>query len=99
MMDFRGKDLANEFAAAFGIPIEDVTPAQMKWLVKFGKHVRGRCRSNAALKNYLSQNFPGLRFTEVERQAGTLGAPRHYKALEITSKKRPEDTAVDDGDE
>jgi hypothetical protein len=97
MMNFDGEQLAQEFQRAFTIDIKDATVAQILFLVKMSKHVRGRCRSNAALKNCLQRNFGGHTFTEVDainRRGET------YKALRITSRAKPADAAneIDDGE-
>lgn len=83
MIRFEGDQLAQQFKAAFGFDVDKMTPAQCRWLISLGKHIRGRCRSNAALKNYLAANFKGLRFSEVDRE--WQGRP--YKALEITARE------------
>lgn len=46
--------------------MEDLTLKQLWWLVKFAKHIRGRCRSNTALNNYLNRNF-SAQFREVSK--------------------------------
>jgi hypothetical protein len=95
MMRLEGKELRSEFEAAFGIKLDDVSPQQMLWLVKFSKHVRGRCRSNAALRSYLVRNFPGLNFKEEERE----WKGRKYTAMVITSKNKPAESATEGADE
>ncbi len=64
-MNFDSAQLAADFEKAFGTPIESLTEAQLWWLVKVIKHCRGRCRSNAALNNYLNRNFKHARFETV----------------------------------
>lgn len=64
MMDFENPNLRNKFQEAFNADLETLTPQQMQWIVNLAKHVRGRCRSNAALINYLSRNFKHLIFSE-----------------------------------
>lgn len=83
MMNFDGKDVANEFQEAFGFPIENVTVKQAWFLAKLAKHCRGRCRSNAALNNYLNRNFKGLNFKEVAKKTAD---GKEYDGLEITAK-------------
>lgn len=68
MIKFDGPEVAKEFEEVFGRPITDITVRQMWWLVKFAKQVRSRCRSNAALNNFLARNFRHLKFSEVEKQ-------------------------------
>ncbi len=55
MMRFESKQVVEEFKAAFGFDIEDVTPAQAMFFSKMIKHARNRCRSNAALYPYLGR--------------------------------------------
>lgn len=95
MMNFTGEQLQKDWHHAFGSDIEDVTPQQMLWLIKFAKHIRGRCRSNAALRNYLSLNFKGLFFREEVRE-GRNG--KSYKALLINSKRVPASVAAEEAD-
>lgn len=83
MIRFEGDEVINEFNELFGT--DGPTPAQMKWLIKVIKHCRGRCRSNVALKNYLSRSFANLKFTEVERE----WKGRKYMALSITDRAKP----------
>jgi hypothetical protein len=97
MMNFDGDQLAQEFQRAFGIDIKNASVGQILFLVKMSKHIRGRCRSNAALKNYLQRNFAGHTFTEVDavnRRGET------YKALRIASRAKPTDAVneIDDGE-
>jgi len=81
MMNFDGREFAEGFQRAFGTDVKDLTVEQVRWLVNVVKHCRGRCRSNAALDNYLNRNFVGHRFQEVTRP-GT-----DYPVLEITKKE------------
>jgi len=80
MMDFDGEEMQAEFERVFDHPISHLTVPQLNWLVKVMKHVRGRCRSNAALKNYLNRNFTGHTFTEVPVE------DKEYTTLQITPK-------------
>jgi hypothetical protein len=80
MIRFDGAEVAKEFEEVFGRSIATITVRQMWWLVKFGKQIRGRCRSNAALNNFLSRNFKHLKFSEVEKQ----GFRGPYKGLSIS---------------
>ncbi len=84
-MKFTGPALKSEFEACFG-PIEGLTVRQLWCLVKMMKHCRLRCRSNAALYNYLNGNFTSHSFREVTKvhPDGTT-----YPGLEITSKVKP----------
>ncbi len=58
------------------------TEEDMRTIVLFLKHVRGRCRSDAALKNYLNSMFPRFRFEQVEK----MGERGPYKSLQIHRK-------------
>lgn len=96
-MRFEGPAVANMLKDAFGIDMKDLTPDQLRFVVNVAKHVRTRCRSNAALRNYLSANFgAGIIVQEVDRE----WKGRAYKALQFTSRAKPELTSVDeDSDE
>jgi hypothetical protein len=93
MTNFTGKPLQDQFKDAFGKSIEELTPQQIQWIVQFAKHVRGRCRSNNALRNYLNLNFTGHSFKEVD----TTFNGKPWKKLTITSKKTNE--TVEDNEE
>lgn len=92
MMRFDGKQVAEEFKKLFG---HDLTPEQCRWLVKVAKHCRGRCRSNVALKNYLSSAFPNLKFSEVPRE----WKGKQYMALEVSERTGPAVAVVEESDE
>ena len=91
MINFDGNQLSTEFLEVFGKPVAEISVRQMWWLVKFGKHIRGRCRSNAALNNFLRRNFPHLQFREVDK---TAPDGRHYQGLVINDVDG-EDNAAD----
>lgn len=95
MMNFTGQQLQSEFAEVFNMPITELTTRQLWWLVKVIKHCRGRCRNNAALKNYLSYNFPGHIFGD-ETKTGFRGS---YKAMTIKKKNTEEVPVCGDSDE
>lgn len=80
MIRFDGSAVHEQFRELFG---EDITPTQAMWLIKVIKHCRGRCRSNAALRNYLVGAFPTLRITEVPRE----WKGREYMALHIEDRQ------------
>lgn len=85
MMNFDGQECRESFEKAFGKPINELTVDQVRWIVNVAKHCRGRCRSNAALNNYLNRNFTGHQFKEVP----VLKQPSNeldYMKLEITLK-------------
>lgn len=91
MMRFEGDPVIRQFEEAFGIKGDEMTPAQLIWIIKVIKHCRGRCRSNAALHNYLKRTFTGLSFREVPREF----KGKRYLALEITNLlKDPKGSAV-----
>ena len=99
MMRFESEQVKTDFEAAFGMKLEDITPQMARFLVCFSKHVRGRCRSNAALNNYLKRSFPELLFTEVtkEYKDRITGATKTFQTLRITSKHKPSLPAADEG--
>lgn len=82
MMNFDGPEVKAAFKEAFGVYIEDLTVDQIQVIVKLMKHARGRCRSNAALNNYLNRNFTGHRFKDVPVEG------KDYERLEITPLKK-----------
>jgi hypothetical protein len=84
MMDFDGKEVAEEFKAAFGKDINEISVPQMRWMTKIAKHCRGRCRSNVAFNNYMNRNFRHLMFKEVmvPKPDGTT-----FPALDITARE------------
>ena len=83
MIRFEGEQLTSEFKAAFGMELADLNEKQLWWLVKFGKHVRGRCRSNAAFNNYMNRNF-NANFREVEKTDPLTN--KTYPGLEISRR-------------
>ena len=93
-MNFEGKQLRDEFKAAFGIDVSEMTVRQLWFLTKFGKHVRGRCRSNKAFNNYMNRSFTGARFDEVQKE----WQGRTYMGLKITDSKQnaAEDNSSED---
>ena len=93
MTNFDGADLTKQFEQAFGKPVSSLTLDQIWWLVKFGKHIRGRCRSNAALNNYLKRNFAHATFREVTKE----GPRGPYTGLAVALKAKPEE-AKEEGD-
>lgn len=84
MINFDGKELQEEFNKAFSNTqdptIETLSVQQLWWLVKFAKHVRGRCRSNTAFNNYMNRNFPHAKFENVLKEY----QGRTYQGLKIT---------------
>ena len=84
MIKFEGEQMKAEFETAFGFPMTDLTASQLWWMTKFGKHLRGRCRSNAALNNYMNRNFTQARFIEIPKV--DPHSQQEYKGLEIKMK-------------
>jgi len=84
MMNYDGTEVAAGFEKAFGFTIQELNESQLWWLVKVSKHIRGRCRNNAAFMNYMNRNFKGARFSEIEME-GDRGT---YKKLMIVCKSR-----------
>ena len=84
MIRYDGKEVVDGFQESFDRSITTITPKQMWWLVKVIKHCRGRCRSNAALNNYLNRSFPHLRFSDIDKVDERTGET--YKGLEIQEK-------------
>lgn len=64
---YDGSFLQEDFEKAFEMQIKDLDENQLWFLTKFAKHVRGRCRSNAAFNNYMSRNFPHAQFKEIQK--------------------------------
>lgn len=60
------------------LQIDKLTLKQLWWLVKFAKHVRGRCRNNSAFNNFMNRNFTPAKFSEV---------PKEYKGKQYTGLK------------
>lgn len=90
-MNFDGKELQQRFNQAFGMhfgDINDLTVEQVRWLVNVIKHCRGRCRNNAALNNFLSRNFTGHRFKEVQLE-GEDFMRLDIQQKEVKSATRP----------
>jgi hypothetical protein len=70
-----------EIDAAFP---EGLTPAQIWLVVKIAKHVRLRCRNNAAFNNWFNSVFPAYRFRQVPKKRAD-GSP--YEGLQIMNKE------------
>ena len=89
MIKFDDPEVASKYQEAFGSTVAELTTQQLWWLVNFGKHVRGRCRSNTALNNYLNRNF-GNRFTEI---------PKEYQGRSYKGLKIDDDSSISSSDE
>lgn len=66
MARIEGKEVQDAVCRVFGIKAGDITPDMVFLLVKIAKHCRLRCRSNAALHNWLKRGFPDLNITTVK---------------------------------
>lgn len=86
MTKFEGIQLQSEFENAFKIKIKELSLDQLWWLTKFAKHVRGRCRSNAAFNGYMNRNFAPATFEAVEKRNERTGET--YTGLAINSQVR-----------
>lgn len=93
-MRFDDHEARSEFESTFGHPIEELSAGQLWWFVKFAKHARLRCRSNAAFNNWATRVFPQARFDQVAKVARS---GRAYMGLRITvAGETREDTADSD---
>ena len=94
-MRFDGHEAREEFNSLFGHPIEDLSAGQLWWFVKFAKHARLRCRSNAAFNNWANRVFPQASFEQVPKVGGN---GRQYLGLRITvAGETREETPDTDG--
>jgi len=84
MIKFDGPEVAEEFQTAFERDIGTLTERELWWLVKFAKHVRGRCRNNSAFNNFMNRNF-AADFREVDKPRDD--GEGTYKGLEIRVKE------------
>jgi hypothetical protein len=76
--------LKKEFEDQFGTSLN----ARQLWaLVKFAKHVRLRCRNNAAFNNFCNAFFNNARFSQVTKQRPNRYNPsqlENYPGLQIS---------------
>lgn len=77
-----GAEVQAKMCEVFGIKPEDITPQQVFFLVKIAKHCRLRCRSNAALHNWLKRGFPGLDIRTV-KAVSKFNPNETYDALKV----------------
>lgn len=76
-MRFEGSEAAQELQSVLK---DNYTAHDVMTLVKFAKHVRLRCRNNAAFNNYMNRLFDGqFTFQQVTKQ-GPRGT---YPGLKI----------------
>lgn len=98
MARIEGKVVQDRMCEVFGIDPKDITPAQIFFLVKIAKHCRLRCRSNAALHNWLKRSFPALTITTVKTDSkfkpGTT-----YDALKVFNPAQAGGVAAVDDDD
>ena len=85
MMNMNATDVKREFEAAFGKPVESLTTEQVRFLADCGRHMRGRCRSNTALVNWLNSVFPSVRCSMVK----TTKPGEDYQVLSIMPRELP----------
>ena len=76
--------LKKEVEEAFG---SQLTVQQLWTLAKYAKHVRFRCRNNAAFNNFNNQMFPHARFQQVPKSREKNGVIERYEGLQITVRK------------
>ena len=70
------------------LTFDSLSLEQLWWLVKFAKHVRGRCRNNSAFNNYMNRNFSPATFREVpktyEKRIDNISTETvNYRGLQI----------------
>jgi len=86
MIRFDGPEVAKEFEESFGRALSTLTERELWWLVKFAKHVRGRCRSNSAFNNYMNRSFPHASFRQVTKERDD--GEGTYEGLDISVKEK-----------
>jgi hypothetical protein len=79
-----GSEVQKKMCEVFGLKPEDITPQQVFFLVKIGKHCRLRCRSNAALHNWLKRGFPSLKIT-THKAESKFKPGEMYDALNVVN--------------
>lgn len=87
MARIEGSEVQKKMCEVFGLKPEDITPQQVFFLVKIAKHCRLRCRSNAALHNWLKRGFPGLKIT-THKAESKFKPGEMYDALSIVNPNR-----------
>lgn len=87
-------DLKKEIETELGATL---TVRQLWALTKFAKHVRLRCRNNAAFNNFMNAMFPHASFRQVTKTRNNryTGLPESYPGLAIVVNGE----AVDGDDE
>jgi len=84
MARIEGSEVEKKVCEVFGLKPEDITPAQVFLLVKIAKHCRLRCRSNAALHNWLRRGFPSLKITTFKAES-RFKPGQMYDALSVVN--------------
>lgn len=80
MLRLDPSQVREEFAEAFGQPYP--TLPQLWFFIRFAKHIRGRCRNNAALCNFVQRSFPEFQCKQVEAVDERTG--KKYNKMEVT---------------
>lgn len=95
----RNINIGKQLQEALGVKL---TPAAMWEIVKLAKHVRLRCRNNAAFNNWFNAAFPHLKFEQVQKQRPSRynpAIPEYYPGLKITERETGASHEGDDSDE
>lgn len=87
MARIEGSEVQQKMCEVFGIKPEDITPQQVFFLVKIAKHCRLRCRSNAALHNWLKRGFPSLKIS-THKAESRFKPGQMYDALNVVNPAR-----------
>lgn len=82
MARIEGREVQQKMCEVFGIEPKDITPQMVFYLVKIAKHCRLRCRSNAALHNWVRRGFPSLLIT-THKAESKFKPGQMYDALRI----------------
>lgn len=78
-----GPDVEQKIIKAFGLSgPEELTGEQVFLLVAVAKHARLRCRSNAALYNWIKRCFPSLAISTVKMES-KFRVGEMYDALKV----------------
>lgn len=98
MARIEGKAVQDRMCEVFGIDPKDITPAQIFFLVKIAKHCRLRCRSNAALHNWLKRSFPALDIRTVKADS-KFKTGTTYDALKVFNPSQAGGVAATESDD
>ena len=86
MMNMTAADVKRNFENAFGqlgLTIDKLTSDQVQFIADCGRHMRGRCRSNSALVNWLNSVFPSIRAKMKPVTVERFGKVETFDALDI----------------